>query len=119
MHTCRWTQWLETYEQKLYVRALARRSQAALFSVKPTVRAGFAKWRVAVEGTRARSAGRAQRGTLKDVERLEAEVAALQMPPPDRTYRTSPDQFTRTPTVPTLTLTPGGRPQTAHEVATD
>ena len=69
-----WSQWLVVYEQKLYARVIARRTQAALFHVKPTVRAAFALWRTLREATRARQAGKGLKELSRELEDLQGEI---------------------------------------------
>ena len=70
-----WSQWLAVYEQKLYARVIARRTQAALFHVKPTVRAAFALWRTLREAMRARQAGKGLKELSRELEDLQGEIA--------------------------------------------
>ena len=65
-----WTQWVAMYEGKLYNQALARKTQAMMFHVKPTVRAAFALWRCLRESKNSQSKN-------KDMDDLGAEVCAL------------------------------------------
>ena len=72
-----WTQWLAVYEEKQFIQGLARRAQAALFNVAPTMRAGFSRWRFALESKRAKTAHRCELDLTNTVAQLEAEIAEI------------------------------------------